>query len=63
MWTRSPLTSGDRQRLPQRGQRGKEREATTTLGLLCDLEQVTDSVSLFFPICQMEVIKAVLKSE
>lgn len=44
---RIPLTTGDRQRLPQRGQQGKEPEATTALGLLRDLEQVTDSVSIF----------------
>lgn len=48
---------------PGRGQQGKEQEARTAISLLCDLEQVTDSASLFSPVCQIEIIKAVLKFE
>lgn len=58
-----PMTSGDRQRLPRRGSQGKEQEARTAMGLLCDLEQVTDSVSLFSPVYHIEIIEAVLKFE
>lgn len=53
------------QRPPQKGpEQGKEREARTAISLLCDLGQVTDFLCLhFFPICQMEIIKAVGKLE
>lgn len=59
------LTSGDRKLLPQkRPAQEKEQKAKTAISLLCDLEQVTNSLCLhFFPICQMEIIKAVLKLE
>lgn len=43
---------------------GEKQEASTAILLLCDLGQVTISLCLhFFSICQMEIIKAVLKLE
>lgn len=40
---------------------GGRTEARTAISLLCDLEQVTDSASVFSPVCQIGIIKAVLE--